>query len=130
MFREYHYIDLPMTWSDARDYCREKYTDLVTIRDMGDISKLNRNGMDSGHVWIGLSDDPQSWGKGAVSKDFNSWRWSATAHIADYHNWGLGEPNNAYANELCVNVGLFGTWNDDNCVTKHKCICYSGKKCK
>uniref|UniRef100_A0A4W6E8A3 C-type lectin domain-containing protein n=1 Tax=Lates calcarifer TaxID=8187 RepID=A0A4W6E8A3_LATCA len=59
--RMYHYVDIPLNFTEAQNYCREKFTDLATIRSMEDMNMLNRTtGMTDG-MWIGLNDDLKSW---------------------------------------------------------------------
>uniref|UniRef100_A0A3Q1HGB4 C-type lectin domain-containing protein n=1 Tax=Anabas testudineus TaxID=64144 RepID=A0A3Q1HGB4_ANATE len=100
---EYHYVNLSLTWTDAQSYCRGKYTDLVTIESMDDISRLNSLNMDISYAWIGLTDDPLSW-KGVMANDVNSWRWTATGktNVNGYQFWASGQPNNANGNQFCV----------------------------
>ncbi|KAI3360772.1 hypothetical protein L3Q82_013006, partial [Scortum barcoo] len=76
--RQYRYVNLPMTWADARQYCREKHADLATFESMDDINRLQPSNTYTLPAWIGLNDDPRSW-KGAMTNDENSWRWSTTA---------------------------------------------------
>uniref|UniRef100_A0A3B4TNI4 C-type lectin domain-containing protein n=1 Tax=Seriola dumerili TaxID=41447 RepID=A0A3B4TNI4_SERDU len=74
---EFHYVNLSMNWNEAQRYCRENYTDLVTIESADDLTRLNRPSLGTLWSWIGLTDDPKSW-KGVMGNDSNSWRWSAT----------------------------------------------------
>lgn len=122
--REYYYFNLTMTWPDAQQYCREKYSDLATFESMDDFRRLKPTSSDS-WAWIGLKDDPQSW-KTNMGNDSNSWRWSATGETSKtgYSNWGTSEPNNGMANETCVMMGQDGKWHDVNCATSRYLLCY------
>uniref|UniRef100_A0A3Q3F2V2 C-type lectin domain-containing protein n=1 Tax=Labrus bergylta TaxID=56723 RepID=A0A3Q3F2V2_9LABR len=113
--REFHYIDLKLNWTDAQQYCREKYTDLATIESMADNNRLK--GKEPSITWIGLHDDPLSW-KGIGGNERNSWRWSSTGEFTerDNHNWRQSEPNSLYGQENCVNICLNSKSNElDGC---------------
>ncbi|KAG7216472.1 hypothetical protein INR49_001958 [Caranx melampygus] len=75
--REYHFVNQSLNWTEAQNYCREKYTDLATIESVEDLNRLKRPSGITDGSWIGLSDDPKSWWR-VMSNDSNSWRWSAT----------------------------------------------------
>lgn len=126
---EYHYIPLSVNWAGAQNYCRVNYTDLVTIENMDDISRLNRPNTDTSLAWIGLNDDPLSW-KGVMGNDVNSWRWSATGktNLNGYQNWAPGQPNNVNGNQSCVVMNSDGKWNDQACDYLTSFVCYTGKK--
>ncbi|KAL7394371.1 hypothetical protein ABVT39_025028 [Epinephelus coioides] len=123
--REYHYVDVPMTWADAQQYCRTKYTDLATITSMDDINRLQPT-FSYSWAWIGLRDDPMSW-KVTIGNDTNSWRWSATGETSKtgYQNWDTNEPANSPANEYCVGMNIYGRWFDANCNTQRTFVCYT-----
>ncbi|XP_053471634.1 C-type lectin lectoxin-Phi1-like [Ictalurus furcatus] len=120
----YHFVNENKTWSEAQNYCREKYIDLASINDMGEMMKLDYTLKKETvkKAWIGL----QREGTG-------EWQWS----LADqtfyrdgdtYRNWNSGEPNNYGGNEFCVNmVKSTGSWYDGNCDTPLPFVCYEGK---
>uniref|UniRef100_A0A6Q2YXB8 C-type lectin domain-containing protein n=1 Tax=Esox lucius TaxID=8010 RepID=A0A6Q2YXB8_ESOLU len=106
----YHFVDIQKSWSEAQSYCRERYLDLVTIRNTEDMYWLNnsvKTGF-NGKAWIGLHDE-------------NSWRWNLEDPAfygqgeTEYRNWNPVEPNNNGGNELCVEIRMPGNWNDIPC---------------
>ncbi|XP_067309542.1 macrophage mannose receptor 1-like [Pseudorasbora parva] len=93
--RQYHYINVRMSWPEAQSYCREKYTDLATVDTMADVNRLV-NIVDAGYsgsVWIGLKRGTQK-----------RLAWSNGENISSpYSNWAPGEPNE---NTYCVSFFL------------------------
>ena len=126
--RKYYYINTLMTWSDAQQYCREKYTDLATFESLDDISRLKPD-FSYSWAWIGLKDDPESW-REVMGNDTNSWRWSATGETSKtgYNNWGSGQPNSANGKDNCVTMVSAGGWYDAPCQILRSFVCYNGKK--
>ncbi|XP_041858775.1 C-type mannose receptor 2-like [Melanotaenia boesemani] len=116
--RQYHFVNDLKNWTEARSYCREKYSDLATIDNMEDVELLNKitkSNMMS--AWIGLYDD------------WNSWRWSmSNADFykdgeAGFRNWGT-DPINTYGlKECCTRMGTNGLWFDAPCEFKHRLVC-------
>ncbi|KAK9980155.1 hypothetical protein ABG768_013538, partial [Culter alburnus] len=99
--RQYHYINLRMSWPEAQSYCREKYTDLATVDTMDDVNRLV-NIVDTGYsgsVWIGLKRGTQK-----------RWAWS-NGESFPYSNWASGHP---YENTPCVSF-RYGLWYSEDC---------------
>uniref|UniRef100_A0A8C9T847 C-type lectin domain-containing protein n=1 Tax=Scleropages formosus TaxID=113540 RepID=A0A8C9T847_SCLFO len=100
---EYHFANMNKNWTEAQSYCREKYTDLVTIDNPEEmnrvINSVNLTGY-TGPAWIGLE-------KG------NSWKWK----------WSL-EERRLYTS---ITPTHSGTWDDRQCGEKHPFLCYDGE---
>uniref|UniRef100_A0A3P9CGR9 C-type lectin domain-containing protein n=1 Tax=Maylandia zebra TaxID=106582 RepID=A0A3P9CGR9_9CICH len=121
--RKYYYVDKKMSWNDAQQYCREKYTDLATFENMDDISRLNstfsydwkkkykglsKKKSPSSGVWIGLYREP--------------WTWSDNSNCL-FRNWRSRKPNNADFNDFCVCEYSQHQWTDDDCALKKPFFC-------
>uniref|UniRef100_H2ZTL4 C-type lectin domain-containing protein n=1 Tax=Latimeria chalumnae TaxID=7897 RepID=H2ZTL4_LATCH len=99
----YHFIKEKKTWFEARDTCRENYTDLVSITSQQEQDNI-KNLVGGDYVWIGLYQNP--------------WQWS-NGDEASFQNWDEVEPNDK-SDEACVvmylrrdsNSGEAGRWID------------------
>uniref|UniRef100_A0A8C5EAG7 C-type lectin domain-containing protein n=1 Tax=Gouania willdenowi TaxID=441366 RepID=A0A8C5EAG7_GOUWI len=125
---------ISFTWTEAQNYCRSKYTDLVTIEN----SEENDKAIDvsrefyTGHVWIGLRFYPWKWEwsmkkKSKYAIDFNGREncvWSDGKPIS-YTKWNIGEPNQG-VNGPCVLLHN-GHWEDHTCERTLFFVC---SKCK
>ncbi|KAL2085784.1 hypothetical protein ACEWY4_019104 [Coilia grayii] len=99
------------TWRDAQRYCREKHTDLASVRNQREndqIAAVERPG--GGPVWIGLFRDAWEWSDGSSSS---------------FRHWDLTEPNNAL--HACAEIWPSGLWNDEGCYKLRNFICYEGE---
>ncbi|KAL7374933.1 hypothetical protein ABVT39_009345 [Epinephelus coioides] len=112
------FTDLKLSWMKAQSYCRAVHTDLATVSNDEDISRINDMNYNMS-FWIGLYDD------------VNSWRWSLlnehfyTEEGQDYRQWQEGQPDNAGAVERCVSMMEDGFWRDNDCVqVKMPLICF------
>ncbi|XP_078137184.1 uncharacterized protein LOC144537378 isoform X2 [Sander vitreus] len=127
--RQYHFVYEQKNMTEAKSYCREKYTDLATVDNMEDVKTLN-NMADSRKMvypgyqtyyyyraWIGLYDDEDSW------------RWSLTNTSfykpgeTEFRRWQTGKPNNKFTKEQCTEMGDDGLWNDISCESSKKAVC-------
>uniref|UniRef100_A0A3B5A4I8 C-type lectin domain-containing protein n=1 Tax=Stegastes partitus TaxID=144197 RepID=A0A3B5A4I8_9TELE len=113
--RQYHFVNEPLTWHEAQAYCRERFTDLVTIEDRAEMNQVMNTVSSSGlnsEVWIGL-----------YSKI--DWRWSDgfTGEGSEYREWGRkGEPFFS-VDHFCVFV--YGLWGTADCSWKYPFVCYT-----
>uniref|UniRef100_A0A668TX43 C-type lectin domain-containing protein n=1 Tax=Oreochromis aureus TaxID=47969 RepID=A0A668TX43_OREAU len=99
-----------MTWTEAQSYCREHFTDLVTIYN-SDINQLllSISPRINTWVWIGLYDDPYSWKWSMEGKHF----YVGSTH--EFLIWANGQPDCINANEYCVALQGQTQMNDRPC---------------
>ena len=71
-------------------------------------------------AWIGLHDNPTSW----------RWSFSDSRYYGgkegDYRNWGFGQPDNFFGDEMCVRMWGGGVWESSRCFLRNPFICYDG----
>ncbi|XP_037399661.1 macrophage mannose receptor 1-like [Pygocentrus nattereri] len=109
----YVFINETKNWHDAQSYCRERHTDLVSVRNQTEnqlifnLSKINSNV----HIWIGLFND--------------SWQWSDQSD-SSFRYWMSG-PENYGQGEMCAAVFEQGYWNNVACNNKLPFFCYENK---
>lgn len=104
-----HHVSIKMTWSDARTYCREHYTDLSSINNQEEEDALLQLSSLEEDSWIGLYSD-----------DHDTWKWSGGTN-ASFFNWTKG--NDAAANTKCVVFSQAG-WLKRNCENKFSFFCF------
>ncbi|XP_076145686.1 C-type mannose receptor 2-like [Alosa pseudoharengus] len=117
--RQFHVVKEQKSWTEAQQYCREKFTDLATIDDMTEMEKVKSliHEAGAGNAWIGLK-------QGSSSK----WQWSLAGrefyreNEAEFWNWGLAQPDGD--GQECVYKGENGHWHDSRCSDSHPFICY------
>ncbi|KAI4894518.1 hypothetical protein NFI96_028688, partial [Prochilodus magdalenae] len=117
VIRQFHVVNEPKNWTEARNYCREKFTDLATIESQQEMNavKAALNGT-GGNFWIGLSQ--------TVEQNIISWTWSDGSTFS-YSCWGRGEPNNNGSNNCGILLSDKGyRWNDLRCTYPNQFVCY------
>uniref|UniRef100_A0A8C9SPZ3 C-type lectin domain-containing protein n=1 Tax=Scleropages formosus TaxID=113540 RepID=A0A8C9SPZ3_SCLFO len=72
------------TWSEAQRYCRENYTDLVSVRNQTENDLIHNMFRSGTFVWIGLYKD--------------NWQWSDQRN-SSFRYWAPGKPDNFDGNE-------------------------------
>ncbi|XP_076145729.1 lithostathine-like [Alosa pseudoharengus] len=100
------------TWTDAQRYCREKHTDLASVRNQteNDQIKAVRGGSNT-YSWIGLFRDAWEWSDGSSSS---------------FRHWDTGEPNDPGV--ACTQIMSSGHWWDEGCDRPSPFICYGDPK--
>ncbi|MGH0186700.1 UNVERIFIED_CONTAM: hypothetical protein FKN15_022576 [Acipenser sinensis] len=121
---ELHLISDSMVWPEAWQYCRDHYTDLVSLTSLAAqnrVSELVRNSTAS-RFWIGLH----------RTVVYDNWYWVAGKDKRaplNYTNWAPGEPNNPYyehCGEMVLGEDGGAEWNDLCCYEKLPFICFKG----
>lgn len=102
-----------LNWTEAQRYCREHYTDLVSVRNESESQKIRLllyKYNYSRSVWIGL---------------YTTRSWSDKSN-SSFSNWYPGQPDNSGQDEYCTAVLTeSGKWADENCGQDFPFFCYS-----
>ncbi|KAK6477817.1 macrophage mannose receptor 1-like, partial [Huso huso] len=99
------FVETVKSWSEAQRYCREKHTDLATVRSQEEAEQLlNITGASLRDSWIGLYRD-----------DTQNWQWSNSNDVI-YSNWR--------ADLFCASVNSDGKWTDLSCNLQKAFMCY------
>lgn len=100
-----------LSWSEARAYCREFHTDLVSVTNSEDNNVLAKVASQSTICyWIGLYRD--------------TWKWSDGTKISNLQ-WAPTQPDNLYKNENCG--AHYTLLEDESCTTQHFFVCHTSK---
>ncbi|KAM4565075.1 C-type mannose receptor 2-like [Fundulus diaphanus] len=125
--RQYYFVNVSLSWSNAQSVCRRDYTDLATIETMADVDAvLATTSNYTGKAWIGLYDEL-----------YNSWKWSLNDSsfygVGEYtfRNWFPGSPNDLFGPQYCVRLftvsgDSLGRWDDRQCSDLRTFVCYNG----
>uniref|UniRef100_A0A3P9P3E7 Selectin P n=1 Tax=Poecilia reticulata TaxID=8081 RepID=A0A3P9P3E7_POERE len=122
----YHYSNKTMTWSEARKWCQEHFTDMVVIQNQTEndyIVSILPNRTNSPYYWIGLT-------KNHINE---TWKWIGNNSTwVGEHSWAESEPNNNHITEFCVEIYINsgqnrGKWNDEKCARSKYPVCYKAQ---
>ncbi|CAI5669896.1 unnamed protein product [Oreochromis niloticus] len=111
-----------MNWTEAQSYCREHFTDLVTIYN----SNINQLLFSMGpkiedSAWIGLYDDVFTWKWSMEGKLF----YVGSTH--EFLIWAKDQPNCANAKEYCVALEGQTELYDRSCGESYPFLCYNAR---
>ena len=112
----YVLINETKSWREAQSYCREHYTDLVSVRNPEENRRIEDKVrlLQSEAVWIGLFRD--------------DWMWSDQRN-SSFRYWGKNMPDNK-TNDNCAVTKQNedeGKWKGRKCDEEHPFICHWGK---
>uniref|UniRef100_UPI003AAEE309 C-type mannose receptor 2-like n=1 Tax=Centroberyx gerrardi TaxID=166262 RepID=UPI003AAEE309 len=114
--KRYVYNATLMSWKDARKYCREYETNLVSSRHWKENSQVKKLLPQGAEAWIGLA-RPKLW------------YWSGTDEAYKVKNWQTGQPDNKSGKENCAAVAVKqGDWSDEDCSLEYPFFCYGIRK--
>ncbi|XP_073704632.1 macrophage mannose receptor 1-like [Garra rufa] len=108
----YTLVKNPLTWAEARSYCRQFYTDLAFIHNWQE--NVQVASLISGwSLWFGMFAD--------------SWEWSDQWDLR-YRHWAAGQPS--MTADTCVGMSTTnsGKWSQQSCDVLQPFICYGGTK--
>ncbi|XP_031441106.1 neurocan core protein-like [Clupea harengus] len=106
----YVLVTVVKNWADAQKYCREKHTDLASVRNETENNQIQTILGSYTEAWIGLFRD--------------AWEWSDNS-TSSFRHWDTGEPN-YIESEKCTQLYLNGRWNNYNCDLPGPFICFEG----
>ncbi|CAK6984957.1 macrophage mannose receptor 1-like, partial [Scomber scombrus] len=107
---EFVFVNKKMDWSNAQRYCREKFTDLATVRSLAEHQEV-RNKTTGSSVWIGLFRHPDvHWSDGS-GYSFKYWD---------------SRPNPfGSSSKICgVSASRIGRWRAMPCDERLAFVCY------
>ncbi|XP_063072711.1 macrophage mannose receptor 1-like [Engraulis encrasicolus] len=118
---QFHVVKEGKTWTEAQQYCRDKFTDLAVINNKADIEKIKSMIQNEGvtNVWIGLKNGIRP-----------KWQWSRAdeglygENEAEFRNWDTdaGQPSGILG-EDCGAIRRGGEWHGLNCTKRRRFIC-------
>ncbi|XP_062410947.1 macrophage mannose receptor 1-like [Sardina pilchardus] len=114
--RQFHVVKEQKSWTEAQQYCREKFTDLATIDDMTEMEKVKSliHEAGAGNAWIGLKRGDWQWS--LADRDFYG------ENEAEFRNWAPGQPNGGVQECVAIRGKLY----DNLCSTTLPFIGYDG----
>lgn len=115
--RDYYLVTQSKSWSAAKTYCRQTYTDLAIVESVHDATQLQNLAKErqvTGRGWIGL-----------IKTQVASWAWSVAEDqpsLEEYTNWATSPG----ISNLCGAMMADGKWQASPCSTQLPFVCQSG----
>ena len=122
---KYIAVNIPMSWSAAREYCNNTHLALATFTTWADLLMLRAAAGGSTH-WIEPNEALETSTE-TIPVNPNPWEWSLGS-ILEYLNFKSGEPVVKCAIGVCVKMESNGTWIDQTCSSLNDFVCFAGKR--
>ncbi|KAI9548604.1 hypothetical protein NQZ68_007471 [Dissostichus eleginoides] len=108
---KYILVETLMTWHEAMAYCRSKYTDLASVRNLSENNQISS--LLSGNTWIGLHR--------------KTWPYCSDKSPNIFTKWATDNPVSTTRTQLsCASVSTTsGKWHDIDCGTDRHFFCQS-----
>jgi len=123
--KTYWFCPGPLSWTDARDACKNLQSQLVEIEDEAENVFVNAN-KNASTVWTGGNDrtTPGTWRWATAAGDDGNIFWKGGAagqpYFARYANWAMGSPDPS--GPLCASLSG-GVWTAGSCTTAAGYVC-------
>ncbi|XP_029943490.1 macrophage mannose receptor 1-like [Salarias fasciatus] len=116
---KYFLIEKAKSWSEAQDYCKERYSNLAIVRNAKDMEQL----VDVSQpylkirVWIGLRHELSNW----------TWSQGEGNYVgAEFMKWAPGEPDDRTQGKENCAFARNGFWHDAPCSEEESFVCSNG----
>ncbi|XP_051256955.1 C-type mannose receptor 2-like isoform X2 [Dicentrarchus labrax] len=105
------FVEQQVGWPEAQQYCRERHTDLASVRGEKENQEIQSLAKGSS-AWIGLN---------------RILDWSDQSD-SPFRYWKQGQPDDARGKQHCIaaDLGKEGLWSDEECSRELFFICYGG----
>ncbi|XP_052443600.1 macrophage mannose receptor 1-like [Carassius gibelio] len=114
------------TWSEARRYCRDHYTDLANVRNQTENQRILERTYQYGYgygLWIGLYRN-RVWSN-RQNTTYQNWRPQIPGLQAQPDNGNNQNSEYGYQHCTAVSFKYSGRWTDEVCVSSMPFFCYS-----
>ncbi|KAK1142795.1 macrophage mannose receptor 1-like, partial [Acipenser oxyrinchus oxyrinchus] len=105
-------------WAEARSYCREMHSDLVTVRSLEEQQQILNVAKEQQQI-LNVAKDYEFWI--GLYRDSDNWQWS-TGDVVSYTKWVAGIDT-----LFCATADATGSWDKSSCRDQKPFMCYNGK---
>ncbi|XP_030012910.1 uncharacterized protein LOC115434916 [Sphaeramia orbicularis] len=110
---DFHLIKRSMNYEEAKNYCRNTFTDLASVHNLTDMNNLIKVVSNNAQrAWIGLE-----------IADVRTWYWSRPNQKLDFLNWREGEPK-INDEDKCGAMDEDGKWFESDCDAQRSFVCH------